>query len=464
MVIGLVALVIPFAATSAKPLPGKLLIASWSDTYKVTTLQETSSRIKYRGPWARADYPAYLGDKVRFSNARGASVSLRFQGSGISWVGPVGPTRGVARVYVDGRLVRTVNTHARHFKPTQVLFQAKFGRYGTHTLKIVTLGTQDHPTVAVDALVVRGKKKGFSNTGNGAKATPAPTATAAATPEATAAAQATATPDPTGATPTAAPTAAPTAKPTATPVPTPKPTATSSVDGTVVPVGGLAAAVSNASNGDTLLLRGGDHLLSSEISTSKSLTIQNYPGESPVITHPSARPDFLYFKGGPVVVRGITFRAGGPAFDDSMGSAASEVDGGFSVLYDNVTFIGDPDMTERQQLLYVRYGSTVTIRNCKFVANGTDGFGVHVYPGESTDPKVIVEGSTFSGFGVSAAITSSSRITIRNNTFRDSREAIQLRSYASSSTITNNDSTNVTTGIEVGSGVSNLNISGNSWN
>jgi hypothetical protein len=353
-------------------------------------------------------------------------------------------------------------------------------KLSTHTFKVVTLGTSGHPMVAVDAFVVRGKKdRKVTATPS---PTPAPTATAKPTQEPTPqptqqptpsptdlVIQATANPTATTA-PTPAPTrsAAPTATvapvPTPTPTPDPTPTPAPAVEGTVVPVGSLASAISAASSGDTLLLRGGEHRLSSGISTSKSLTIRNYPGETPVITHPTNRPDFLYFTGGPVVVRNITFKAQGGTFDDSMGSAASEVDGGHDVTYVNVTFIGDPDMGERQQLLYVRYGDRVTIRDCEFVANGTDGFGVHVYPGESADPQVIVENSTFTGFGVSAAITSSSRITIRGNTFRDSRLAIQLRANASSSSITDNSSSNTGQGIEVGSGVTNLTTTGNTWN
>jgi hypothetical protein len=239
------------------------------------------------------------------------------------------------------------------------------------------------------------------------------------------------------------------------------------VAGTVVAVGELEAAVKAAAPGATLLLRGGTHTLSSVISTPKALTIAAYPGETPVITHPTARPDFLYFKGGPVVVRGITFAAGAsaPSYDDSMGSALSEVEGGHHVLYEDCTFIGAPSMGERQQLVYVRDDSgsmsDVTFRRCTFIANGTAGFGVHVYPGPGPR-NIVVEGCEFRGFGTSAAITAYAPITIRNNTFIDSRLAIQLRSAASGSVVTSNQGVRLGQGIEVGSGVS-VNESGNSW-
>jgi hypothetical protein len=87
-----------------------------------------------------------------------------------------------------------------------------------------------------------------------------------------------------------------------------------------------------------------------------------------------------------------------------MGSALSEVEGGHDVTYENVTFIGAPSMGEAQQLAYVRHGERVVFRDCTFTANGTNGFGVHVYPGPEP-AETVVDGSSFTGFSTSAAIT-----------------------------------------------------------
>ena len=63
----------------------------------------------------------------------------------IAWVGPVGPTRGKAKVYVDGQLIKTVDTHATHYAPTKVLFKTTFPKLGQHTLRIVVQGTRGPP-------------------------------------------------------------------------------------------------------------------------------------------------------------------------------------------------------------------------------------------------------------------------------------------------------------------------------
>lgn len=142
-------------------------------------------------------------------------------------------------------------------------------------------------------------------------------------------------------------------------------------------------------------------------------------------------------------MRGITFRAGSGVFHDSNGSALVECEGCHDLLLEDVTFIGHPNMDDHQQMLYQRLGRNITCRRCTFVANGTDGFGFHQYPGSSTDPQTVVEDSAFSGFTVSAAITSDSRITIRRNEFADMRAAIQLRNSAAGSSVTDNHGVNV---------------------
>ncbi len=158
MFLVLATLLVPFVATSAASAPARRLISDWSQTNVVRTFQETSTRITYQGRWTRANYPDYLGTAVRFAQGRGATATIRFTGTGISWIGPVGPTRGKAKLYLDGHLVKTVDTYARHFKPAQILYEQTFAVAEPRTLTISVTGTSGHPTVAIDAFVVRGKK------------------------------------------------------------------------------------------------------------------------------------------------------------------------------------------------------------------------------------------------------------------------------------------------------------------
>ena len=223
IVVILGALAVPTIGASAASTPGLRLVKDWSNSYRVTTVQDANARMSYQGRWTLATHPDYLGDTVRFSDASGASVSLTFAGSAVSWIGPVGPTRGGAKVYVDGQLVKFVHTHRRTFKPSRVLFTMTFDTIDTHTIEIKVVGTRRHPTVAIDAIAVRGKQHGNNGKGPGVGVSPAPTPSP--TPTATPIPPVEATPSVEPA-PIAAPTPTPTPTPIATPSPTPTPTPT----------------------------------------------------------------------------------------------------------------------------------------------------------------------------------------------------------------------------------------------
>lgn len=117
---------------------------------------EKSGRISYDGRWRSASLGAYAGGAVRYATNKGASATFTFTGSKVVWYGPVGPTRGKARVFVDGRLIRTVDLHAGSFDARRAVFSKHWSKKGAHTLRIVVLGTRGHPYVAIDRLVVVG--------------------------------------------------------------------------------------------------------------------------------------------------------------------------------------------------------------------------------------------------------------------------------------------------------------------
>jgi hypothetical protein len=156
----LAAAIVPAAGAAATPSVARLI-----DTWSATKVQESSSRIDFSGGWRRAAHPDYLGGRAKATTNAGAKARLTFSGSAIAWVGPTGPTRGQAKVYVDGALAATVNTRADSFHAKRVLFRKTWGSVGQHRIAIVASGTAGHPMVALDAFLVRGKPSGSSSGG-----------------------------------------------------------------------------------------------------------------------------------------------------------------------------------------------------------------------------------------------------------------------------------------------------------
>jgi hypothetical protein len=116
---------------------------------------DSSRSIAYLGGWRSARHGSYSGDTVRFAERPGASARLTFKGRSVTWVGPKGPTRGRARVYLDGRLAGTVNLRSSTFQARAGVFSKSWPRSGRHTLRIVVLGVPGPKMVAIDEFIVR---------------------------------------------------------------------------------------------------------------------------------------------------------------------------------------------------------------------------------------------------------------------------------------------------------------------
>jgi hypothetical protein len=115
---------------------------------------EADDSITWRGRWRRAAHDGYASGSVAWSTTARASASLTFTGRSITWIGPTGPTRGSARVYIDDIHVATVSQHAKSFAPQSTIYTRDFGKSAKHTIRIVVTGTPGHSMVAIDELVV----------------------------------------------------------------------------------------------------------------------------------------------------------------------------------------------------------------------------------------------------------------------------------------------------------------------
>ena len=116
--------------------------------------QEGSRLASYTGTWKTAAHHAYAGDKVRYAKAAGASVTFEFTGKRVRVYGPLGPTRGKAKVYIDGKYARTINLYRGSFDARAKLFETGWKTSKAHTLRIVVQGTKGHPMVAIDEFQV----------------------------------------------------------------------------------------------------------------------------------------------------------------------------------------------------------------------------------------------------------------------------------------------------------------------
>jgi hypothetical protein len=139
----------PKSKPTAKPTPTPRLVSNTVRRYA-----EDSPTIRYTGGWKVASHPGYAGNAVRYATRSRSRATFTFDAHAVTWFGPVGPTRGQARVYVDGKLAAKVDLYARDFAAHKALFTKTWPTNGNHTLAIEVVGTPGRPYVAIDELAV----------------------------------------------------------------------------------------------------------------------------------------------------------------------------------------------------------------------------------------------------------------------------------------------------------------------
>ncbi|HEX8024566.1 MAG TPA: N-acetylmuramoyl-L-alanine amidase, partial [Candidatus Limnocylindrales bacterium] len=132
-------------------------VGSWvaGATIHPSLLQQSSSSIHYLGTWSPTlTSSAYSGGSVRYATAAGATASLTTSARGLAFVTTRGPTRGAVKVYIDGALKATIDLQAATTQYRYVAYAIGFSSLGTHTIRIVVVGTAGRPRVDLDAFEI----------------------------------------------------------------------------------------------------------------------------------------------------------------------------------------------------------------------------------------------------------------------------------------------------------------------
>jgi hypothetical protein len=128
---------------------------SWSygPTFRISARQQSSSAIVYSTGWRTSTATSHWGGSAKYATTAGAKATFRFDGRSFAWIAAVGPTRGSARVYVNGVLVKTVSLYASASASRRVVYAQSWGTNATRTVVIRVVGTSGHSRVDIDALV-----------------------------------------------------------------------------------------------------------------------------------------------------------------------------------------------------------------------------------------------------------------------------------------------------------------------
>ena len=113
--------------------------------------QQTSTSVTWSTGWHTVATSSASGGSLRYATTAGASATFRFTGSSVAWVAARARSRGSARIYVDGVYATIISLRADTTKYRSIVFARNWATGGSHTIKIVVVGTAGHPRVDVDA-------------------------------------------------------------------------------------------------------------------------------------------------------------------------------------------------------------------------------------------------------------------------------------------------------------------------
>jgi len=115
-------------------------VGRWASvSFTPTLYRETSAT--YSGTWKSAALSGALNGSVKYTSALGAVASLTCTCSAFAWIGPKGPTRGTALVYVDTVLIGTFSEKSTKTLAAQRIMSVTWASRAAHKIGISVAGT-----------------------------------------------------------------------------------------------------------------------------------------------------------------------------------------------------------------------------------------------------------------------------------------------------------------------------------
>ncbi len=111
---------------------------------------------RYSSGWSTFSSNQYYRGSVRYTSTNGASGAITFSGGAWAYlVATKAPTRARAKVYIDGKYVRTINLYSAKVAFRQSIYLGSLSGTGNHTVKLVNLWTSGRKTLDIDGVAVK---------------------------------------------------------------------------------------------------------------------------------------------------------------------------------------------------------------------------------------------------------------------------------------------------------------------
>lgn len=130
-------------------------VGAWATgpTVRGAIYENSSSSVVYHGAWALSSASGFSGGSARYATVAGATASLTTSARSLGFVTTIASTRGSVWIYIDGHYRATISLSGTTAY-RRIAYSTGWASLGTHSIKIVVVGTVGHPRVDLDAFEV----------------------------------------------------------------------------------------------------------------------------------------------------------------------------------------------------------------------------------------------------------------------------------------------------------------------
>ena len=137
----------------------KIIIKNEVTTLTPGTYQEDNNAFIYTGDWNTRSSLDYDSGALKISASNDSSVEFKFNGNSFEWYGTKASNRGIAKVYIDGKEVKSVDAFSYSTAFKQLLYKSDTLAPGIHTVKIAITGSKNpassNPQVDLDKIIIK---------------------------------------------------------------------------------------------------------------------------------------------------------------------------------------------------------------------------------------------------------------------------------------------------------------------
>jgi hypothetical protein len=130
-------------------------VGAWytGERFDARLVQDKHESMGWTSGWQRVKSPAASGGIVTYAKRADTQMAFSSNARTVAVIGTRGPSRGKARVFINGRLEAVVDLYAAKTEWRVLIFSRAWAHSATRTIRVEVVGTPGRPRVDIDGVL-----------------------------------------------------------------------------------------------------------------------------------------------------------------------------------------------------------------------------------------------------------------------------------------------------------------------